>query len=72
MTLDDFVAYMPAHTYIFTPCREVWVGGQRQCAVCRGSPVLDQARQAQARRQGQDRDHGADAHGSTRTGRSSR
>jgi hypothetical protein len=24
VTINDFVAYMPAHTYIFTPCREVW------------------------------------------------
>ena len=22
--LNDFVAYMPAHNYIFTPCREPW------------------------------------------------
>ena len=22
--LDDFVAYMPSHAYIFTPCREIW------------------------------------------------
>jgi len=24
VTIDDFVAYMPQHVYIFTPCREVW------------------------------------------------
>jgi hypothetical protein len=24
VTLDDFVAYMPTHTFIFTPCREPW------------------------------------------------
>jgi hypothetical protein len=24
VTIDDFVAYMPSHVYIFTPCREVW------------------------------------------------
>ena len=24
VTLDDFVAFMPAHYYIFTPCREPW------------------------------------------------
>jgi hypothetical protein len=24
VTIDDFVAYMPAHTYIFKPCREPW------------------------------------------------
>jgi hypothetical protein len=26
VTLDDFVAYMPSHVYIFTPCREPWTG----------------------------------------------
>jgi hypothetical protein len=24
VTIDDFAAYMPTHTYIFTPCREIW------------------------------------------------
>src|SRR5262245_11770194 len=24
VTIDDFVAFSPNHTYIFTPCREVW------------------------------------------------
>jgi hypothetical protein len=24
VTLEDFRAYMPIHTYIFTPCREMW------------------------------------------------
>ena len=24
VTIDDFVAYMPGHVYIFTPSREVW------------------------------------------------
>ena len=24
VTIDDFVAYMPTHVYIFTPCREPW------------------------------------------------
>src|SRR3954447_575655 len=24
VTIDDFRAYMPAHVYIFTPCREIW------------------------------------------------
>ena len=24
VTVEDFVAYLPAHTYIFTPCRETW------------------------------------------------
>ena len=26
VTIDDFVAYLPSHVYIFTPCREVWTG----------------------------------------------
>jgi hypothetical protein len=24
VTIDDFVAFSPTHTYIFTPCREMW------------------------------------------------
>ena len=24
VTIDDFVAFLPAHNYIFTPCREPW------------------------------------------------
>jgi hypothetical protein len=26
VTIDDFVAYMPMHSYVFTPCREMWAG----------------------------------------------
>jgi hypothetical protein len=26
VTIDDFVAYMPSGVYIFTPCREPWIG----------------------------------------------
>jgi Family of unknown function (DUF5906) len=26
VTIDDFVAYLPTGVYIFTPCREVWIG----------------------------------------------
>ena len=26
VTKEDFVAYIPIHTYIFTPCREMWTG----------------------------------------------
>jgi hypothetical protein len=26
VTVDDFVAYLPAHNYIFIPCRETWTG----------------------------------------------
>ena len=26
VSIDDFVAFMPSHVYIFTPCREPWTG----------------------------------------------
>jgi hypothetical protein len=26
VTLEDFVAYLPKHVYVFTPCREIWLG----------------------------------------------
>ena len=26
VSIDDFRAYMPTHSYIFTPCREFWTG----------------------------------------------
>jgi hypothetical protein len=26
VTINDFVAYLPTHVYIFTPCREIWMG----------------------------------------------
>jgi hypothetical protein len=26
VTVNDFVAYVPAHTYLFIPCREPWTG----------------------------------------------
>jgi hypothetical protein len=26
VTVDDFVAYVPAHSYLFIPCREPWTG----------------------------------------------
>jgi hypothetical protein len=26
ISLDDFYAYMPMHSYIYTPCREMWPG----------------------------------------------
>ncbi|PWT77743.1 MAG: hypothetical protein C5B58_16340 [Acidobacteria bacterium] len=25
VSIDDFVAYLPRHLYIFTPCREIWI-----------------------------------------------
>jgi hypothetical protein len=41
VTLDDFVAYMPMHAYIFTPCREVWAGASVNARLQR-MPLLDQ------------------------------
>jgi hypothetical protein len=26
VTVDDFVAYLPSHSYLFVPCREPWTG----------------------------------------------
>jgi hypothetical protein len=26
ITVEDFVAYVPAHSYLFIPCREPWIG----------------------------------------------
>jgi Family of unknown function (DUF5906) len=40
VALDDFVAYMPMHSYIFTPCREVWAGASVNARLPR-VPVLD-------------------------------
>jgi hypothetical protein len=41
VNMEDFVAYMPAHFYIFTPCREPWVGASVNSRLPR-VPVLDQ------------------------------
>jgi hypothetical protein len=41
VTLDDFVAYMPMHAYIFTPCREIWAGASVNARLPR-MPLLDQ------------------------------
>ena len=27
IALEDFVAFMPSHSYIYTPCREFWPAG---------------------------------------------
>jgi hypothetical protein len=40
VTIDDFVAYMPMHSYIFTPCREIWVGASVNARLPR-MPLLD-------------------------------
>jgi len=43
VTLDDFVAYLPAHTYIFTPTRQTWGAGgvdsRVQHPVVNGNPM---------------------------------
>ena len=39
VTVDDFVAYMPTHVYIFTPCREIWTGASVNARLPR-MPVL--------------------------------
>ena len=41
VTIDDFVAYMPMHAYIFTPCREIWAGASVNARLPR-MPLLDQ------------------------------
>jgi hypothetical protein len=44
VTIDDFVAYLPQHVYIFTPCREVWIGASVNARLPR-MPVLTKAGQ---------------------------
>jgi hypothetical protein len=48
VTLEDFRAYMPMHSYIFTPCREMWPAASVNARVPPvplvnkgGAPVLD-------------------------------
>jgi hypothetical protein len=41
VALEDFVALMPSHMYIFTPCREIWVGASINARLPR-VPVLNQ------------------------------
>jgi hypothetical protein len=48
VALEDFVAYMPMHSYIFTPCREIWAGASVNARLPRvpvlnrfGQPKLD-------------------------------
>jgi hypothetical protein len=40
VTIDDFRAYMPTHSYIFTPCREIWPASSIDARLPR-VPVLD-------------------------------
>jgi hypothetical protein len=42
VTIDDFVAYMPAHLYVFTPCREFWPNSSVNARLKR-MPVLTEA-----------------------------
>jgi hypothetical protein len=47
VTLNDFRAYMPMHSYIYTPCREMWPAASVNARVppvaliIDGAPVLD-------------------------------
>jgi hypothetical protein len=48
VTIDDFIAYMPKHCYLFRPCREAWPGSSVNACVppvalvdAHGEPVLD-------------------------------
>ena len=71
MTIDDFVAYLPAHVYIFTPCRELWTG----VSVNAGLPTDAGAHQepaSQARQERQADLPSPPLYGSTRNRRSSR
>jgi hypothetical protein len=48
VTIDDFVAYMPSHIYIFTPCREPWTEASVNSRLPR-VPVLDKHGQPKRR-----------------------
>jgi hypothetical protein len=47
VTLEDFRSYMPMHSYIFTPCREMWPAASVNARVLPvplikdGAPILD-------------------------------
>ena len=40
VSIDDFHAYMPSHSYIFTPCREIWAAASINARMPR-MPVLN-------------------------------
>jgi hypothetical protein len=49
--LDDFYAYMPSHSYLFVPSREMWAAGSVNARVCpvelldsAGNQILDRDR----------------------------
>jgi len=46
VTIDDFVAYKPAHTYIFMPCCEMWVAA----SVNSLDPVIVRGRDGQPKK----------------------
>jgi hypothetical protein len=48
IAIEDFVAYMPTGVYIFTPCRETWVGKSINSRFPR-VPVLDKHGQPKTR-----------------------
>jgi hypothetical protein len=50
VSIDDFIAYLPKHLYIFTPCREIWVGSgvdgclpRMQVLTASGQPKRDKS-----------------------------
>jgi hypothetical protein len=48
LTIDDFVAYLPMHSYVFIPCREPWMGaGVNACLP--NIPVLTKSGQPKLR-----------------------
>jgi hypothetical protein len=51
VTIEDFVAYMPGHTYIFTPSREIWAGASVDARLA-PMPVLDQYGQPRRNKRG--------------------
>ena len=71
VTLDDFVAYMPMHSYIFTPCREVWAGASVNARLPR-VPVLDRHGQPKLDAMGKPVTLSRRPYGWIRTGRWSR
>lgn len=70
VSLDDFSAYMPTHSYIFTPSREMWPAASVNARISpvpllnkKGSPYSTETANKKRRRP---------AHGSTKTSQSSK
>ena len=53
VSIDDFHAYMPSHSYIFTPCREIWAAASVNARLAANASAQcewsAQAQQGQAR-----------------------